>query len=124
MPSSFPSGPHVHFASEPEAGRTHTDEAGRSKAASPTLSSGASAKESGEVFLFLLMLISVLFSDLFLSALLSTLLSVLALTVTFVLNHGSHGPWLALREAHSLAYNVFGLTRKFLPTQFFFCLSI
>lgn len=101
---------------------THTDEAGRSKAASPTLSSGAFAKECREVFLFLLMLISVLFSYLFLSALLSTLLSVLALTVAFVLNHGSHGPWLA--AAHSLAHNVFGLTRKFLPEHYFFCLSI
>lgn len=50
LPSSFPSGPHVHFAPEPEAGRTHTDEAGRSNAASPTLSSGASIckRESGE----------------------------------------------------------------------------
>ena len=45
-------------APELEAGRTHTDEVGRSKAAPPTLSSGASAKE--RVFLFLLVLISVL----------------------------------------------------------------
>lgn len=34
-------------------------------------------------------------------------------------------PWsMACTEAHSLAYNIFGLTRKFLPTQYFFCLSI
>lgn len=72
LPCPFLSGPNVYFAPEPEAGGTHTDEVGRSKAASPTLSSGASIKE--RVIVFLLLLISVLSSYLFLSVLPSTLL--------------------------------------------------
>lgn len=54
LPCPFLSGPNVYFAPEPEAGRTHTDEVGRSKAASPALSSGAPTKERVIAFLLLL----------------------------------------------------------------------
>lgn len=75
-----------------------------------------------EVFLFLLVLISVLFSYYF-SALLSTLLSVLAFTVTSVLTHGSHGPWLAAPGSPP-AHNFFGLAWKFFTNTTFSVLSI
>lgn len=95
LPSSF--FPHVHFALEPEAGSTCTDEVGRIKTAFPTLSSEASAKERGgeRVILLLLMLFSIMSSPLFLSASPSVLLSVLALTVFSILSHRSHGSWHA-----------------------------
>lgn len=45
LPSSFPSGPHVHFTPEQETDRTHSDEVGRNKASSPTLSYEEYAEE-------------------------------------------------------------------------------
>lgn len=112
---------------ELEAGRTHTDEVGRNKAASPILSSGASAIERDveRVIVFLLMMISVLCSYLFLSALPSALPSLLAFTVISIMSHGSHGPWLAA-EGGSFSWHITSLDwPENLPTLriFLFCSS-
>ena len=94
--------PHVHFAPEPETGRTRTDEVGRSKTTFPTLSFEASAQERcGERVMLLLMLFSVVSSTLFLSALPSSLLSVLALPSPPSGVMGAMVRGVQLREAHS-----------------------
>lgn len=113
------------LVTELEAGRTHTNEVGRNKAASPTLSSGASAIERDveRLIVFLLMMISVLSSYLFLSALPSTLPSLLAFTVISIMSHGSHGPWLAA-EGDSFSLHITSLDwPENLPTLriFLFC---
>lgn len=104
-----------YFAPEPEAGRTHTDEVGRSTAASPTLSPGASTKERWrEGDCFSADVDQQKKSYLFLSALSSTLL---LLSVTSVLSHGSHGPCLAAEGGSILwAHNFFDWFGNFTNT--------